>query len=419
MKSIITFIIVFAVIVIVHEFGHFFFAKRSGILVREFAIGMGPKIFYHRGKDGTAYTVRLLPLGGYVRMAGLGDDDTEVYPGTPLTIELNDKNEVQRLNLSHKVQLTNGIPMEVVEVDMVKELFIEGHVNGNENDLERFTIAHDATVIEQDGTEILIAPEDVQFHSAKLWQRMLTNFAGPMNNFILGIILFIVLAFLQGGVQVTNTNAIGETLPGRPAATAGLKEGDKILSIDGKKVNNWEDLSTKINANANKVLKLAIDRDGKKVELTVTPDGKKGEGQIGVKPPFDDSFIGKITGGFKQAWSMSLMIFKALGGLITGFSLNKLGGPVMIFEMSRQAASQGLPAIIAMMAMLSMNLGIMNLIPIPALDGGKLLLNIIEAIRGKALSPEKEGILSLVGFGIMLLLMVLVTWNDIQRFFFR
>ncbi len=120
MKTIITFIIVFGILVLVHEFGHFYFAKRAGILVREFAIGMGPKIFAHRGKDGTTYTIRLLPIGGYVRMAGMGEDMTEITPGMPLSVELNAVGNVVKINTSKKVQLPHSIPMEVVDFDLEK-----------------------------------------------------------------------------------------------------------------------------------------------------------------------------------------------------------------------------------------------------------------------------------------------------------
>lgn len=422
MKTILTFVIVFGILVIVHEFGHFFFAKRSGILVREFAIGMGPKIYGHQAKDGTTYTLRLLPIGGYVRMAGNGDDETEMAPGMPLSLSLNSDGVVEKINLSKKVQLTNGIPVELVRYDLEDKLTITAFVNGDDTEAVTYPVDHDATIIEADGTEIRIAPRDVQFQSAKLWQRMLTNFAGPMNNFILAILLFIVLAFMQGGVQVTNTNQIGAVLPDGAAEVAGLKENDHILSINDKRIMSWTDLTSQITANPGKKLNFEVQRDGKVQDIEVTPksvesNGQK-VGQLGIQAPMKTGFVDKIVGGTKQAFSSSLEIFKALGSLFTGFSLNKLGGPVMMFQLSSEAASQGMMTVIGLMAMLSMNLGIVNLLPIPALDGGKLVLNVIEGVRGKPLSQEKEGILTLIGFGFLMLLMVLVTWNDIQRFFF-
>ena len=425
LQTIITFVLVFGVIVVIHEFGHFFFAKRSGILVREFAIGMGPKIFYHRGKDGTAYTIRLLPVGGYVRMAGQGDEEAEIHPGTQLSVVLDENEVVQRINLSSKKQLANAVPMEVMEVDLEDNLFVKGYVNGDDSDPVLYKVAHEATIIEQDGTEILIAPRDVQFQSAKLWQRMLTNFAGPMNNFILGTIIFILLVFLQGGVATGNTNRIGEVGADTPAARAGLRENDEILSIDGKEIHTWNDLTSAIAPNPNNELTMIVKDAHKTREVQITPilnpnpNIEQATGIIGITQPLDRSVGALITGGFRLAWQTSLVIFQAIGQLISRPSLNQLGGPVMMFEMSREASQAGLPTILSLMAMLSMNLGMMNLMPIPALDGGKLVLNIIEAIRRKPLSPEKEGIITLIGAGFMVLLMILVTWNDISRFFLR
>ncbi|MBU5362919.1 RIP metalloprotease RseP [Enterococcus raffinosus] len=422
MRTIITFLIVFGVLVIVHEFGHFFFAKRSGILVREFSIGMGPKLIAHMGKDGTTYTLRLLPIGGYVRMAGLEDEETDLSPGMPLSVELTSKNEVQRINVSKKVQLPSSIPMELISADLVDDLIIKGYVNGDESQETTYKVQHDATVIEENGTEVRIAPRDVQFQSAKLGSRILTNFAGPMNNFILTVILFIALAFLQGGVAVYDTNQIGEVQENSPAATAGLKDNDTILAVDGKKISSWDDLTNTVTKKPGKELSVSIEHDGKEKTVQMTPKTVKSNGekvgQIGVGPYMKTGFGDKIVGGLTQSWDMVKRIFSALGSLFTGFSLDKLGGPVMMYQMSAEASRAGIRTVIYLMALLSVNLGIVNLLPIPAFDGGKILLNLIEGIRGKPLDPDKEGMITMIGFGFIMLLMILVTWNDIQRFFF-
>lgn len=422
MRTIITFLIVFGVLVIVHEFGHFFFAKRSGILVREFSIGMGPKLIAHMGKDGTTYTLRLLPIGGYVRMAGLEDEETELSPGMPLSVELTPKNEVRRINVSKKVQLPNSIPMELISADLVDDLVIKGYVNGDESQEMTYKVQHDATVIEENGTEVRIAPRDVQFQSAKLGSRILTNFAGPMNNFILTVVLFIALAFLQGGVAVYNTNQIGEVQENSPAATAGLEDNDTILAVDGKKISSWDDLTNTVTKKPGKELTVLIEQDGKEKTVQMTPKTIKSNGekvgQIGVGPYMKTGFGDKVIGGLTQSWDMVKRIFSALGSLFTGFSLDKLGGPVMMYQMSAEASRAGVKTVIYLMALLSVNLGIVNLLPVPAFDGGKILLNLIEGIRGKPLDPDKEGMITMIGFGFIMLLMILVTWNDIQRFFF-
>ncbi|MBM7710452.1 RIP metalloprotease RseP [Enterococcus xiangfangensis] len=422
MRTIITFLIVFGVLVIVHEFGHFFFAKRSGILVREFSIGMGPKLIAHMGKDGTTYTLRLLPIGGYVRMAGLEDEETELSPGMPLSVELTAENEVRRINVSKKVQLPNSIPMELISADLVDDLTIKGYVNGDESQETIYKVQHDATVIEESGTEVRIAPRDVQFQSAKLGARIMTNFAGPMNNFILTIVLFIALAFLQGGVADFQTNQIGTVQAGSPAAAAGLKDHDTIIAVDGEKISSWDDLTSNVTKKPGEKLSVTIEQNGKQKTVQLTPKSVKSNGQkvgqIGVTPYLKTGFLDKVVGGLTQSWELTKNIFSALGSLFSGFSLDKLGGPVMMYQMSAEASRAGFKNVIYLMAVLSVNLGIVNLLPVPAFDGGKILLNLIEGIRGKPLDPDKEGLITMVGFGFIMLLMILVTWNDIQRFFF-
>lgn len=172
--GILTFIIIFGIIVVVHEFGHFYFAKKSGILVREFAIGMGPKIFAHTGKDGTAYTIRILPIGGYVRMAGWGDDTTEIKTGTPVTLTLNSEGIVTRVNLTNKQVDQTALPMNVTSFDFEEKLEITGLVL---DETKTYSVDHDATIVEEDGTEVRIAPLDVQYQNASIWGRLITNFA--------------------------------------------------------------------------------------------------------------------------------------------------------------------------------------------------------------------------------------------------
>ncbi|WP_416037558.1 RIP metalloprotease RseP [Lactococcus formosensis] len=413
-QTLVTFIIVFGIIVVVHEYGHLFFAKRAGILVREFSIGMGPKIFAHQAKDGTFYSIRILPLGGYVRMAGWGDDTTEIKKGTPASLMIVE-NQVVKINLSERVTLENSVPMLVTEYDFEEALFIEGEVFG---ETKRYSVDHDATIIEADGTELRIAPRDVQYQSASVLGKILTNFAGPLNNFILGIIAFIIITFMQGGVP-SNTNQIGQVQSGTPAYSAGLQSKDKIQAVNGEKTNNWEEVVQRIGANDGSEIKLDIERAGATKTLELKPEKIDGRYRIGITQTIKTGFLDKLTGGFTQAANATTLIFKALGNLIAQPSLDKLGGPVAIYDLSGQAAREGLLSVIALLAMLSINLGIVNLIPIPVLDGGKIVLNIVEALRGKPLSQEKEGILTLVGLGFMVVLMIAVTWNDILRAFIR
>lgn len=422
MKTILVFIIIFSVIVIVHEFGHFYFARRSGILVREFSIGMGPKLLQWQGKDGVAYTLRMLPLGGYVRMAG-ADEGEDLQPGMFVSLVLDEHEVVQTINTSQKLQLTNAIPFEVAQSDLVDALTVSGYVNGDDQNMVTYSVNHDATLIESDGTKIRIAPRDVQFQSAKLSRRMLTNFAGPMNNFILTFILCAILIVLQGGVGDPSTSKLGSILPDSPAQAAGLKQGDRILSLDGKKVADWNDLVSVIQAHPKEKLTVTYERKGKKYQTTLTPDavdsGTQKVGQIGVNMAQKSGIGVAITGAFQLSVDMATQIFKALGSMIVHPDIDKLGGPVAIYQQSSIVASQGLKTILYFMALISINIGIFNLLPIPALDGGKLVLNIVELLRGKPMKPEHEGLITMIGVGLILILFVLVTWNDIQRMFFR
>ncbi|HFI0406331.1 TPA: RIP metalloprotease RseP [Streptococcus suis] len=419
MRGILAFIFIFGVIVVVHEFGHFYFAKKAGILVREFAIGMGPKIFAHTGKDGTLYTIRILPLGGYVRMAGWGEDKTEIKTGTPASLSLNEAGVVTRINLTGK-QLDNlSLPMNVTSFDFEEKLEITGLVL---EESKTYKVDHDATIVEEDGTEVRIAPLDVQYQNATVWGRLITNFAGPMNNFILGILVFIFLMFMQGGVADLSSNAVSIT-DGGALQVAGLVTGDKILSVNGDATDSYTEVATIISKAAEDAktapsFDLVVEHDGATKNVTVTAEKVDGTYRIGISPILKTGFVDKIVGGFQEAGATALLIVTALKNLIANFDVKQLGGPVAIYKVSAQAAEFGLASVLGLMAMLSINLGIFNLIPIPALDGGKIVMNILEAIRRKPLKPETESYITLAGVAVMVVLMIVVTWNDIIRVFF-
>ena len=419
MLGILTFILVFGIIVVVHEFGHFYFAKKSGILVREFAIGMGPKIFAHIGKDGTAYTIRILPLGGYVRMAGWGDDTTEIKTGTPVSLTLTDDGKVKRINLSGKKLDQTALPMQVTQFDFEDKLFIKGLVLEEE---KTFAVDHDATVVEADGTEVRIAPLDVQYQNATIWGKLITNFAGPMNNFILGVVVFWILIFMQGGVRDVDTNQF-HIMPQGALAKVGVPETAQITKIGSHEVSNWESLIQAVESETKDktapTLDVTISENGSEKQVTVTPEESQGRYLLGVQPGIKSDFVSMFVGGFTTAADSALRILSALKNLIFQPDLNKLGGPVAIFKASSDAAKNGIENVLYFLAMISINIGIFNLIPIPALDGGKIVLNILEAIRRKPLKQEIETYVTLAGVVIMVVLMIAVTWNDIMRLFFR
>lgn len=420
MQAIIAFLFVFSVIVIIHEFGHYYFAKKAGILVREFAIGMGPKIFQVR-KGETVYTLRLLPIGGYVRLAGHDEDEQEIKPGMMITIELDKENIVQKLNFDEHLIIENSVPFQIEEADLHRSMTLSGYFVNSEEKVN-LMVSKQATIIESDGTEVVVAPIERQFNSASLWNRIKTNAAGPMNNFILSIIIFIIVGFMQGGVP-SNDPVIGQVSNQSAAQEAGLQTSDKIISIDGVDIHSWDEMTSIVRSSADKTLSVTIQRNGDTKNVSITPKSVEGQngskiGQLGVTRTLDNSILSILGYGFTQTITVVVMVLSALGSIFTkGFNLNQLGGPVAIYSLTSQVAKNGLIDLLSFMGMISANLGVMNLLPIPALDGGKLVLNFIEGIRKKPLDPEKEGYLTIAGAIFLFALMLLVTWNDIMKLF--
>ena len=418
MKGILIFLIVFGLLVFVHEFGHFIVAKKSGILVREFSIGMGPKLFQIR-RNPTTYTIRWLPLGGYVRLAG-SDDESKLDPGMTVILQLNDQDEVVRIDASESDMPIEGIPVQVTKADLVDNLVIEGYENGDENKPVTYHVNHDATIIEKNGTELIIAPRDTQFNEAKVWQKIATNFAGPFMNILLGFVVFLIWTFTVPGPATTT---IQSTTNGSPAQIAKIESGDRIVAVNGQKINSFEQVTEKVNQSKGKSLKFELSKDGSAKTVIVKPKAhriqKQKIYQIGIVAKSNENAGVKLKRGWDTAVSTTGLIFNAVGNLFRHFSLNKLSGPVGIYSQTSQVSQMGFTYVLAFLAMISINLGIVNLIPIPGLDGGKLLLNLIELVRGKPISEEHEAIVELIGFGLLLVLIIAVTGNDIYRYFIK
>ncbi|HLR88881.1 MAG TPA: RIP metalloprotease RseP [Atopostipes sp.] len=422
MQAILAFILVFGIIVIVHEFGHFYFAKKSGILVREFAIGMGPKLFQtHRNE--TTYTIRVLPLGGYVLMAGY-EEEEDIRLGMPALLSLDENEKVTEIDLSDNPVQTSGVPIDVLDYDFDEELYIKGNMAGDTEEVVTYSVNENAIIVKEEGTRLQIAPANRQFPNAPLLNRILTNFGGPLNNFILAIIAFILLAFMQGGIP-TSEPIVGNISENTPAAETRLETGDRILSIENEEVSTFVEMVQIVGQHPNEELTFEIQTpENETYTEMITPaletatDGSQ-VGRIGVEVYMETSFIDKITFGFTETWNTIKVVFQSIVMLFTGqFTINDLGGPVAIFEITGEVTrTSGLIGIVSFIGLLSVNLGLMNLLPIPALDGGKLLLNIIEGIRGKRISEEKEAMINLIGVVLLVVLMLVVTWNDIQRFF--
>ncbi|WP_203332653.1 RIP metalloprotease RseP [Planococcus beigongshangi] len=419
METVISFIIIFGALVFFHELGHFLFAKRAGILVREFAIGMGPKILAIT-KGETLYTIRLLPIGGYVRMAGEDLDRIVIQAGHRIGVLLNDEGQAQKIILNQKTMYPDIMFLEVEEADLEKALYIKGY--DEEDQFVRLEVARNA-VIEENGTETVLAPFDRQFDSKSLGHRFMTIFAGPLFNFILAFFIFTAIGLLQG--VPTNEPVIAEVTDDSPAQEAGMQAGDLVTEVEGKTITTWNDLVESVQDEAGTPLDFRVDRDGEPIEFTITPELLEQEqGNIGVigvlyNSPTEKDFFGSFAYGAEQTVFWFKEIFRLLGMLVTGqFTIDALSGPVGIYKTTEQVAQYGIFTLMSWAGMLSINLGIMNLLPLPALDGGRLMFFVLEALRGKPVDRQKEGMVHFVGIMLLMLLMIVVTWNDIQKFFF-
>ncbi|NLY72713.1 MAG: RIP metalloprotease RseP [Tissierellia bacterium] len=328
MLTFINFIIIFNLIVFFHEFGHFIMARKNGVRVHEFALGMGPAIF-SRTKGDTQYSLRLLPLGGYCKMEG--EDEA--------------------------------------------------------------------------------SPNQDSFSEKTAWQRFSIIIAGPIMNFILALILFFGLNAFTGVPSLT----ISEVIDG-PAKEAGIVAGDKVLEIDSQKIKNWQDLVNAIDLSDDKVEVLVEKASGGQQAYTLEPMVEEGVKLIGIVQGREKSFFGAFKYAVSQILSIFGSFFTFFSRLFTGQgSSDDVAGPLGLVKLVDEVTKAGFYMVVFFTAFFSMNLGVMNLLPIPALDGGRLLFIIVELVRGKPLDPDKEGMIHFAGFVFLMLVMVFVTFLDIQK----
>lgn len=332
MKTGVMTILVFFIVVLVHEFGHFIVAKLSGVKVHEFAIGMGPKIF-RTNKGETDYTLRLLPIGGYVRMEGEDEDSTD----------------------------------------------------------ER------------------------SFGRKSIGARIAIVVAGAFMNFVLAIIVFTIHSYSLG----TPTTTIGKTIENMPAQISGIEAGDKILSINNNRINSWEDVTKEVGKSDNKNINLKILRNNKEKDITIKPVKNEKENRfvIGIEPKVEKSITKSIKNGFENLTLVIKMMLEFITRLFQGnVNKNEVAGPVGIIYTVNEASKHGFMYVLFFTGLLSVNLGVFNLLPIPALDGSRVMFLIAELLRGKPIDPNKEGAIHMIGFAILLIFMIVVTYNDIIKF---
>lgn len=414
LNTVIAFVIIFGALVFFHELGHLFFAKRAGMLCREFAIGFGPKVFSFRWNE-TLYTIRLLPLGGFVRVAGEDPELVEVKPGYNVGLVFGPNEKVTKIIVNNKTKYPNAKVIEVEHIDLVYQLSISGYEQDDEA-LQTFQIDERAMLV-ADEQETQIAPFNRQFASKTISQRAMQIFAGPMMNFVLALVLLVILGALVG--TPVKEPILGELTSDGAALASGLKQGDRVLTIDNQAIADWDEMVQIIQQNGEQELQFQVDRNGKQLEVAVTPKVREDNiGFIGVYPAVEKSLVGSVVYGFEQTYFWTKQIIVGLGQLVVGqFSIDDLSGPVGIYSLTDEVVQTGIFNLMRWASILSINLGIVNLLPLPALDGGRLIFIGIEAVRGRPVDPQKEGIVHFIGFALLMLLMLVVTWNDIQRYF--
>ncbi|PQP80644.1 RIP metalloprotease RseP [Paenibacillus sp. PCH8] len=409
-------VLMFFVIVTVHEWGHYYFAKRAGILVREFAIGFGPKLFSYKRNE-TQFTLRLLPFGGYARMAGEDPELVEIQEGQTIAVRSVD-DQVKMIYLDQLDNRKNVIRGEVVSIDMEKALKLQLDVDG---EIQEYRIHPQAMLVSR-GKQTQIAPKDRQFGSKTVGQRALAIFAGPLMNFILAFVLFAVYAQMAG-VPVENPKnlEIGEVLEGGAADQANLQKGDIIETINGTAIGtDSQKMVTMIADSKDKPMEWTLRRGNETFNITITPRAVEGQegGKVGIVPTLPTRSVGFVETFTVSGIAMvdtTRVIFEGFKHLINQFNMDDIGGPVRTFEVTGQIAKQGIEQLTRWAAILSLYLGIFNLLPIPALDGSRLVFLGIEALRGRPVDPNREGMVHFVGFAMLFVLMLAVTYNDILR----
>ncbi|MFH1803416.1 MAG: RIP metalloprotease RseP [Pseudomonadota bacterium] len=355
METILAFLFVLSVLVFVHEFGHYWVAIRSGVKVEAFSIGFGPELFGWRDKRGTRWKVSALPLGGYVKMFG----------------DMNPASVGQRDDLSDE-------------------------------------------------------DRKHAFHHKSLMARAAIVFAGPLANFIFAIIVFAVLFAVVG--QQRALPVVGDVVADSPAAVAGLQSQDRIVAIDGQDIAWFDELSTIVRQKGGQPVNLTVSRNDQFIQIVATPElvvageGENAErfGRLGVSAgAFEtqrDGPVEAIGKAFSSTYNLTAQTLGALGEMISGQrDSSELGGPIRIAQMSGEVAEGGLAPLLFFMGYLSISLGLINLMPVPVLDGGHLVFYAIEAIRGKPMGARAQEYGFRVGAGLIFSLIIFATWNDLAQ----
>lgn len=427
--TIVYFLIVIGILVFVHELGHFLMAKKNGVRVEKFSLGMGPKVVGFKKGD-TEYVISALPLGGYVKMAGENPDEEP----TGAQDEFQEKTVWQRAQIA-----ASGSLMNILLAFMVMPLvFMIGTYEGGAQKVGY--VAKDSPA-EQAGFQVGDVVQKIGWRNIPSWKRVsmlimlnpetdlnvTIDRQGEKKTLTLRPKEVKDLNVGYAGLGSDRPFELGRITPGFPAEKAGIKAHDRVLALDGKRISHGNQFADLVNASKGRAIRLRIDRDGKTIQKTVSPvqDKKKGRYIIGVELHEQAREIQKygffqaIALGFQETVWVVDLTFMTLKKLVAlKLSIKHLGGPVRIAQFSGQAAEAGLTAFLYLLAIISISLGILNLLPIPVLDGGLLLFLIIEGMRGKPLSRRVMEVSQSVGATVLILFIAVVTYNDVMRVFF-
>ncbi|WP_061936243.1 RIP metalloprotease RseP [Aureimonas sp. AU22] len=359
---VVPFLFVLTVIVFFHELGHYLVGRWSGIRILAFSVGFGPELVGFTDRHGTRWKLSAIPLGGYVKF--FGDENAASVP---------DQAAIGRMSTEER---------------------------------------------------------DSAFHTAHVARRAATVAAGPIANFILAIAIFALTAYSTG--IVVGDPVVAEVRSGSPAQAAGLQPGDRIVSADGEAIEYFGDLQRYVSTRAGVPIRIGIDRAGQSVQLTVTPQEQAQTDGFGNE--FKTAVIGVVANteqsgfrtrelepvealryGVSQTWFVTEQTVSFIGGIFKGSqSSDQIGGPIRIAQVSSQVATLGIAPLLNLAALLSVSIGLLNLLPIPMLDGGHLLFYAAEAVRGRPLSERIQEVGFRIGLALVLMLMVFAFWNDLS-----
>jgi regulator of sigma E protease len=389
--KIVVFLLMLSILVVLHEGGHFLLARLNGVRVNDFAVGFGPTLLkWTSPRSGTNYRINLLPIGGYCAMQGEDGKSTEA--------------EQQR-------EFREGLSAQPNVAESA---------SGRVAVLERPTVALDRPPVDP----IPVAGGDDNFQGKTPLRRLSIVVAGPVANFILAFAIFFAAAISFGVASDNVSQQIGFLMPGTPAVKAGLHMGDTVVAIDGKSFVSGQAMIDKIHASANVPLTITIRRNGVQSDVHVTPfaakNGNKTEGRIGFRPIPTFERV-----GFFQAFPVAAEEFwNQLAGQISGYAdlithpAQHAGSVSGVIGMERAASAYqdlGWGPYLSLAAAISIALGVLNLLPFPALDGGRAVFIFAEMLRGRPVEPEKEALVHVTGFAVLMVLMVFVAYHDIAN----